>query len=490
MKLSDLIDGIEMIASTGDLSSEIVSIEYNSRKVKDGSLFIAVQGFTFDGNSYIEDAVKKGAAGIVTDIPDTKVDVPAIIVADTRKAMAFIADRFYGSPQNSIVMTAVTGTNGKTTVTYMIKSIFEASGIGCGLIGTIGHIVGNETIESLNTTPESIDIHSMLSKINNANQHACAMEVSSHALALSRVHGIQFRAAAFTNISRDHLDFHGDFNDYLDAKSTLFSTLSGDSTAVVNLDDPNAEHIINVSRGCKILTFGFNKSCEIHPVSYELGTHGSDIVLSTPAGQREMNLPIPGKFNISNAMAAVGIGLACGLQLDEIAAGLESLKSVRGRYENIDEGQDYSVIIDYAHTPDALENILSSVREITKGRLISVFGCGGDRDKGKRPEMGEISTRLADYTIITSDNPRTENPEDIVSDIIKGVVEKAEKSGYKTVVDRESGISEAINMARADDSIVIAGKGHEDYQIIGREKRHFDDSEIVRSKIKAKNGRL
>ncbi|MFC1490075.1 UDP-N-acetylmuramoyl-L-alanyl-D-glutamate--2,6-diaminopimelate ligase [Candidatus Latescibacterota bacterium] len=487
MKLSDLIDGFEIIETSGDLSSEIISIEYNSRKVKSGSLFVAIKGFTFDGNSYIEDAVKKGAVGIVTDNPDTRTDVATIIVADARKAMAVIADKFYGSPQNSIVMTAVTGTNGKTTVTYMVKSIFEASGIGCGLIGTIGHIVGNENLESLNTTPESIDIHSMLSKINNANQHACAMEVSSHSLALSRVHGIQFRAAAFTNITRDHLDFHGDFKEYLEAKSILFSTLSGDSTAVVNLDDPNAEHIINVSRGCKILTFGFNKSCEIHPVSYELSPRGTEVVLSTPAGQKALTLPIPGKFNISNAMAAAGLGLACGLSLDNIAEGLESLKSVRGRYENIDEGQDFSVIVDYAHTPDALENILLSVREITKGRLISVFGCGGDRDKGKRPEMGEISSRLADYTIITSDNPRTENPEDIISDIIQGVDENAK---FTIVADRESAISEAIKIALADDTIVIAGKGHEDYQIIGTEKRHFDDSEIVRSQIKAKHERL
>jgi UDP-N-acetylmuramoyl-L-alanyl-D-glutamate--2,6-diaminopimelate ligase len=487
MKLSDLLNGFEMIETSGDLSPEIVSVEYDSRNVRDGSLFVAIQGYTSDGNKYIGEAVRKGAAGIVTDIPGTITDAAVITVADARKAMAVIADKFYGSPQNSIVMTAVTGTNGKTTVSYMVKSIFEAAGIGCGLIGTIGHIVGNETIESLNTTPESIDIHSMLSKIHKANQHACAMEVSSHALALSRVHGIQFRAAAFTNISRDHLDFHGDFKDYIDAKSTLFSTLSGDSTAVVNLDDPNAEHIINVSRGCNLLTFGFNQGCEIHPVSYELGPRGSDIVLSTPAGQKTLKLPIPGKFNISNAMAAVGIGLSCGLRLDRIAEGLESLKPVRGRYESIDEGQDYSVIVDYAHTPDALENILASVREITKGRLISVFGCGGDRDKGKRPEMGEISARLADYTIITSDNPRTENPDDIITDILQGIGHDVK---FTAVADREDAIARAISLAQPDDTIVIAGKGHEDYQIIGTEKRHFDDSEIVRSQIRAKHGRL
>ena len=482
MKLNDLINGLDKIETMGNLSSEIVSIEYDSRKVKSGSLFIAIQGLTFDGNTFIREALKRRAAGIVTDRPESRTNIPTIIVPDARKAMAVMSDKFYGSPQNAIVMTAVTGTNGKTTVAYMIKSIFDASGIGCGLIGTIEHIIGKKTIESVNTTPESRDIHALLSEIIEANQHACIMEVSSHALALSRVHGIQFRTVAFTNISRDHLDFHGSFKEYLDAKSLLFSSLSGDSAAVVNMDDPGAEHIINVSRGGKVLTFGFNEDCDIHPVFFELGTRSSRVVLSTPSGEMEFTLQIPGRFNISNAMAAAGIGLACGLPPNPITSGLETLKSVRGRYEIIDEGQNFTVIIDYAHTPDALESILSSAREIKKGHLISVFGCGGDRDKGKRPEMGEISTRIADYTIITSDNPRTEKPEDIISDILKGINKIAE---CKTFVDREKGILEALKIAGPDDTIVIAGKGHEDYQIIGDEKKYFNDSETVRRLIKA-----
>ena len=482
MKLNDLISGLDKIEIIGNVSSEIDAIEYDSRKVKSGSLFIAIQGITVDGNTFIKEAVKRGAAGIITDRPESRANIPTIIVPDARKAMAVIADKFYGSPQNSLVMTAVTGTNGKTTVAYMVKSIFDASGVGCGLIGTIEHLIGEKTIESVNTTPESRDIHSLLSEIIEANQHACIIEVSSHALALSRVHGIQFRTVAFTNISRDHLDFHGSVKEYLDAKSLLFSNLSGDSAAVVNMDDPAAEHIINVSRGGKVVTFGFNEDCDIHPVFFELETRGSRVVMSTPSGDMEFTLPMPGKFNISNAMAAIGIGLTCGLPPDAITHGLEILKSVRGRYEIIDEGQDFTVIIDYAHTPDALENILSSAREITKGHLISVFGCGGDRDKGKRPEMGEISTRIADYTIITSDNPRTEKPEDIISDIMKGVKEMAV---FKTFVDREEGILEALKIAGPDDTIVIAGKGHEDYQIIGDEKKYFDDSETVRRLIKA-----
>ncbi len=481
MRLDDLIRGFKIVDTAGDLSANIASVEYDSRKVKAGSLFIAVRGFTTDGNRYIADVVRKGAAGIVTDVPGTTADTAVITVADARKAMAVIADTFYGSPQNSLVMTAVTGTNGKTTVTYMIKAMFEAAGIGCGVIGTIAHVIGNERIESINTTPESADIHAMLSKILNAGQHACAMEVSSHAITLSRVHGIQFRAAAFTNITREHLDFHGDFNKYLDAKSRLFGTLPGDATAVVNTDDPNAGHVINVSRGSNIVTFGFDPESDIHPESYDMAPHGSAVVLSTPAGRMDLTVPMPGKFNISNMMAAAGIGLACGIRPDQIVDGIEGMKPVRGRFERIDEGQDFSVIVDYAHTPDALENILKSAREITEGRLISVFGCGGDRDKGKRPVMGEISTRLADYTFITSDNPRTEDPDDIIADILKGV---SGDSKFTAVVERETAITRAVFLAQAGDTIVIAGKGHEDYQIVGTEKRHFDDAEVVRDAIR------
>jgi len=482
MNLSNLINGIDTIEISGDLSTDITAIEYDSRNANPGSLFIAIRGYVNDGNEFVQEAVQRGAVAVVTDRPDTTAPVQVIRVPDARKAAALIADRFYDSPQNSLVMTAVTGTNGKTTTAYMIRSIFEASGITCGLIGTIEHIIGDETIPSINTTPESREIHLFLSRMIQAKQHACVMEVSSHALALSRIYGIQFRAVAFTNISRDHLDFHGDFKKYLDAKSLLFNTISGDCTAVVNRDDPYSEHVINVSRCGKLLTFGLNERYDIYPISIDLRKCESRVELSTPGGRLKFKLSMPGTFNISNAMAAVGIGLACGLPVDKIASGLESLKPVRGRYEIIDEGQKFTVIIDYAHTPDALEIILSSVREITEGQLISVFGCGGDRDKGKRPEMGEISTRLADYTIITSDNPRTEKPENIISDIVKGAHEMAQ---FKTFVDREEGILEALKIAGSDDTVVIAGKGHEDYQIIGDEIRHFNDAESVRRLIKA-----
>ena len=477
MKLEELINGLDNVKVHGDPSVDIISVEYNSKKVRPESMFVAIRGFSFDGNVFIPEAVHNGAAAVVTDNLFTTPDLTVVCVPDVRKALAHIADRFYGSPQKELVMTGVTGTNGKTTTTYMVKSIFDTGGMNCGLIGTIKHIVAGEVIESINTTPEATDIHSYLNRMVEAHQSSCVLEVSSHALALSRIQGIQFRAAAFLNITRDHLDFHGDIKKYLEAKSFLFSELPGDSVAVVNRDDPYSDHIINVSRGTNVITFGSNEQCDIYPLSMKLEPHRSMVILATPSGEIAFTLSIPGRFNVFNAMAAVGIGLACGFTLDIIAAGLEFLKGVEGRYEIIDEGQEFTVIVDYAHSPDALENILSSGREISKGRLISVFGCGGDRDKGKRSLMGEISTRIADYSVITSDNPRTEDPIAIIADIMEGI---PTRERCEVIAGRKEAIEKAISTAGPGDTVVIAGKGHENYQIIGTEKNHFDDAETAR----------
>jgi len=477
MKFDELIHGLETIEVIGSASADITSLTYDSRKVTAGSLFIAVKGYTLDGAQFIQEAVANGAAAVLTESLGAEKAAVIVRVPDARKAMAVVAERFYGSPQNALVMTAVTGTNGKTTTSYMIKSIFDAVGMSCGLIGTINHIVAGETIQSLNTTPEAPDIYSFLARMVSARQTACVMEVSSHALALSRTYGMEFRAAAYLNLSHDHLDFHGDLKNYLDAKSVLFTQLSGDSTAVINRDDLYADHIISVSRGANILTFGESEGCEIRPLSVDLQTDGSLVTLSTPAGEMEFSLSIPGRYNVWNAMAATGIGFACGVPMEVIVRGLETVQTVRGRYEIVDEGQEFTVIVDYAHTPDALERILLSARELTKGRLVSVFGCGGDRDRGKRPLMGEISARLADFTVITSDNPRTENPLDIISDIINGI---SSDTSHEVLPDREEAIRRALVYARPGDTVVIAGKGHEDYQVIGTERRHFDDAETAR----------
>ena len=481
MKLDELIRGFEAIEVIGNTSAEITSLAYDSRKVTAGSLFIAVKGYSVDGAQFIREAVANGAAAVLTESLGAEKAEVIVRVPDARKTMALLAERFYGSPQNALVMTAVTGTNGKTTTSYMVKSIFDAVGMNCGLIGTINHIVAGETIQSLNTTPEAPDIYSFLARMVNARQAACVMEVSSHALALSRTYGMEFRAAAYLNLSHDHLDFHGDLKSYLDAKSVLFTQLSGDSTAVINRDDAYADHIISVSRGANILTFGESEGCDIRLLSVDLHTDRSLVTVSTPAGEMGFSLPIPGRYNVWNAMAAIGIGLACGLPGEVVVRGLEAVQTVRGRYEIVDEGQKFTVIIDYAHTPDALERILLSARELTKGRLVSVFGCGGDRDRGKRPIMGEISTRLADYTVITSDNPRTEDPLDIISDIVNGISSGASQ---EVAPDREEAIRSALEFAHPGDTVVIAGKGHEDYQVIGTERRHFDDAETARRILK------
>ncbi len=485
MTLQELIRDIPVIEIAGDPDMDIRAIEYDSRKVRSGSLFLALRGFTSDGNAFVPEARRRGAAAVLTDEPATMAafsgQLTVVRIPDARKAMALIADRFHGSPQSMLVMTGITGTNGKTTTSYMVRSIFETAGIGCGLIGTIRHVVGGELVESSNTTPEAPDIHRFLARMAAARQGACVMEVSSHALALSRVYGIRFRAAAFTNLTRDHLDFHGDLMAYLDAKSLLFSELSGDSTAVINGDDPSAQHIRMVSRGGAVVTYGFDTANDMHPVSLDLDGRGSRVEFLSPWGPLAVSLNLPGRFNVMNAMAAAGIALSCGIPPEIVTEGLESLRSVDGRFQPVNAGQDFAVIVDYAHTPDALERVLSATREITPGKLISVFGCGGDRDRGKRPLMGDISARLADYSVVTSDNPRTEDPLAIITEITAGM---NGARNYDVVPDRAAAIARALELARPGDSVVIAGKGHEDYQIIGTTKNHFDDAETARRILK------
>jgi UDP-N-acetylmuramoyl-L-alanyl-D-glutamate--2,6-diaminopimelate ligase len=487
MILSELIRDVNAVSIEGNPSTDIRSIEYDSRKAGPGTLFLAIRGHKTDGNVFIPEVMKRGAAAILTDQPAVTAAVggaaAVVTVPDARKAMALVADRFYGSPQESLIMTGITGTNGKTTTSYLVRSIFETAGIGCGLIGTIRHLVGGETIDSLNTTPEAPDIHSFLARMAAAGQGACVMEVSSHALTLSRIHGIRYRAAAFTNLTRDHLDFHGDLMSYLDAKSILFSELSGDSTAVINGDDPSADHIKLVSRGGRVITFGFDSGNDMHPVSLELQANGSRAEVATPWGPLEVTLSLPGRFNVMNAMTAAGIALACGIPREMVTRGLTALRAVDGRFQTVEAGQDFSVIVDYAHTPDALERILAAAREITRGKLISVFGCGGDRDRGKRPLMGGISSRRADFSVVTSDNPRTEDPLAIIADITAGMNGTA---NYEVIPDRASAIRRALELAHPGDAVVIAGKGHEDYQIIGTARIHFDDAETAHRILKEK----
>ena len=478
MTLTELIGMFETTVVYGDDTVEIASITMDSRTVGKGALFFAVRGFTADGNRFIPQAIDKGAVAVMTEDPKPQSGIVCVGVKDVRKAMSLVANRFHGEPQNQIVMTGITGTNGKTTTTYLVRAIFRAAGLDCGIIGTISHIVGGETIRAKNTTPEATDIHAYLARMVAAGQEACVMEVSSHALALSRVYGIHYRAAAFLNLTRDHLDFHGDYRNYLDAKSMLFSGLSGDAAAVINGDDEHADHIASVARDARIIRFGTSVENDIHPVSAVYGLRGTELTLSTPAGEIVCTLHIPGKFNVFNAMAAAGIALGCGIQPEVIAVGLDKAEPVRGRYELIDAGQPFVVVVDYAHTPDALERVLTTARELSKGRIITVFGCGGDRDRGKRPVMGEIVARLADISVITSDNPRTEAPKAIIDDILDGMPESVV---HEIEPNRAKAIARALKLAGPGDTVVIAGKGHEDYQIIGDRTIHFDDAETVRT---------
>jgi len=482
MKLGELVKGLVVVRMSGDPSTEVTSIEHDSRRVRPGALFMAVRGLTNDGNTFIPDAVRKGASAVLTDEQSVaEHTAPVVYVPDSRKAMAIVADRFYGSPQNSLVMTAVTGTNGKTTTTYMVKSIFDTGGIGCGLIGTIRHIVGNETVQPVNTTPEAADIHAFLARMAAKGQSACIMEVSSHALVLSRVYGIRFRAVAFTNLTRDHLDFHGTMEAYFAEKRKLFDGWGAPPPAwcVLNLDDPTWHSLQAVQGPSKVLTYGLGASAEVRPDERKPTPDGGRFTILTPWGPIESRSPLLGRPNAYNVLAATAAALSLPVELRSIEVGLAALENVPGRFERVKAGQPFLVAVDYAHTDDALRNLLATARGLLApgARVITVFGCGGDRDRAKRPLMGEAAGSMSDLVVLTSDNPRSEDPQAIINDALPGL--KKTGARYHLEPDRRKAIELAIGEARANDIVLIAGKGHEDYQVIGTQKLHFDDREVA-----------
>ena len=457
---------------TGE-DTDIVSIEYDSRKVKPGSMFCCIVGLLLDGHEFAEKAVQAGASALLTERP-LPFDVPQIIVGNARKSMAEMAAAFYGYPQREMCMIGVTGTNGKTTTTYMVKSIAEQAGKKVGIIGTIRNMIGNESLPTDRTTPESVDLFRLLRQMADARVDIVVMEVSSHALEQFRVHGIKFDAALFTNLTQDHLDYHKTFDNYLAAKKILFQNAK---KTVVNIDDQYAGRMME---GITVpsLSFGIRDKADISATNIDITTRGVRFDLHTPSGDCRMNLPIPGLFSVFNAMGSVGLALSVGLPLSCIKDGLESMTSVSGRIEAVTpKDHPFSVFVDYAHTPDALENVLKTIHEFAKSNIICVFGCGGNRDRAKRPIMGEIAGRLSDYVIVTSDNPRNENPMDIIASIEDGVKRSGTK--YTCIENRREAIAKAIGMAEPNDVILIAGKGHENYQEINGTKYHFDDKEIV-----------
>ncbi len=494
IKLSQLIEGYPILNSKGRLDLNISSIAYDSRKVEEDSLFVAIPGHNHDGSQFIGEAGQKGAAAFITEVSNSILDefefgssMPtAIQVEDSRHALAWVSSQYYNEPSQHLKLTGITGTNGKTTITYLLESIFKAHGEECGLIGSIEYRYGNKNISSPMTTPESLEINSFLAKMVTENIPHCCMEVSSHSLALKRVRELNFSVGVFTNLTRDHLDYHQTFEHYKNTKKSLFKDCNI-KKQVINIDDPVGREIVfetNVST----LTTGLKEKADVTAEGCALSEEGIRFILKSPSGSQAILSPLLGWHNVNNILSASAVALHYNIPLDTIAEGIRNLIKVPGRFEKIDRGQDFVVAVDYAHTDDALANVLKAARDLTRNHLIVVFGCGGDRDPGKRKLMGEVALKISDYAIITSDNPRTEDPKQIIEHISEGLPQNAEYgTHYSIIPSREKAIEEAIIMANSGDLVLIAGKGHEDYQIIGKEKFHFDDREEA---TKALNKRL
>lgn len=474
MKLKELLEGISVLEMTADPELEIPQIVYDSRKVTPGCLFVAISGFASDGNRFVPMAMEKGAVAVVTAIKPEG-EVPYVLVASDRLALAMLGCNFYGHPAKSMTMIGVTGTNGKTSTTLLLKQVLEKTlGAEVGLVGTMANMVGQEVIPTERTTPESFELQGLFARMRDADCTHVVMEVSSHAVTLERIGGTHFDVAAFTNLTEDHLDFHKTMDAYCDAKAELFRRCD---KAVVNQDDAYAERIL-AAADCPVLTTSLQEKTGLYAENAEL--HAEGVRFTAVLGQQRalVNLPIPGKFTVYNALTVLGIAAQLGISLEDCAGALAEAEGVKGRVEVVPTpGKPYSVLIDYAHTPDGLENVLSAVRGFCKGKLISVFGCGGDRDPMKRPIMGKIGVELSDIAVITSDNPRTEEPMAIIQDILNGV--NPELGEYIVIEDRRKAIRYAMDIAKKDDIIVLAGKGHETYQDIGGQKHHLDEREEV-----------
>jgi len=460
MKLKDIL------LST-DVDVEVSGISYNSRATKPGDIFVAITGFQTDGHKYIPNALENGAVCVVCERPQENIGVPCVVVENSRKALAEMSCNFYGNPTKKFNLIGVTGTNGKTTVTYLVKSILEANGEKVGLMGTNKNMIGDVEYHTERTTPESLELQQFFDDMVKAECTYGIMEVSSHSLDLYRVYGCNYKVGAFTNLTQDHLDFHGDMENYFLAKSKLFDMCD---TGVVNADDMYGARLC-VKDNC--MSYGI-KNGTLMAENIEYGDKG----VKFNCGNMKIELGIPGVFSVYNALTAIGICKACGIADEVIEKALNSAKGVKGRAEIVDCGKDFTLLIDYAHTPDGLENILESVKKFAKGRVVVVFGCGGDRDKTKRPKMGRVAGRIADFCIVTSDNPRTEEPDAIIRDILEGMDDAIAE--YVVIENRRDAIEYAIKHARKDDVVVLAGKGHEDYQILKNETIHFDEREVIR----------
>jgi UDP-N-acetylmuramoyl-L-alanyl-D-glutamate--2,6-diaminopimelate ligase len=479
VKLTNILKGISYEIICGNSEIEINKIQYDSRKLSQNDLFVCIEGYNTDGHNYIKSALKSGAVAVIcTKVPEDLPECTVIKVKESRKVLALIAANYYEHPEKKLKLIGITGTNGKTTSSYMIKKILESCGEKVGLIGTIANYIGDEKLESSRTTPESLELFQLFNQMIEKGVTYCVMEVSSHSLYLNRVYGIQFNEGIFTNLTQDHLDFHKSFENYYNAKLILFKN---SKNAIINMDDKYGNKVYDDLESNKI-TYGINENVDLKAKNIKLHSRGIEFDMYYLDEYVHINLNIPGRYNIYNALGSAGACLLEGFTMEQVKIGLEALKAVPGRCEAVesDMNLDFDIIIDYAHTPDALENILETAREFTENRLISVFGCGGDRDGSKRHIMGEVATRMSDVAIVTSDNPRSEEPRKIIEDILKGI----EKDNYITIENRKEAIKKAISIAKKGDVIVIAGKGHEDYQVLKEGKIHFDEREIVAEILK------
>ena len=488
MKLSKLIKNLNIKESRNFEDTDILSICYDSRKVKCGSLFVAIKGFESDGHRFIDSAVNAGASAVICEDMPSEISVPCIAVDNARLALALIACEFYNHPDSEMTIIGVTGTSGKTTSTHLIKHILESeTGSKVGLIGTNGNMIGETLIHTEHTTPESLELQELFREMADNGCKYVIMEVSSHSLVLDRVSGFKFDIAAFTNLSQDHLDFHNTMEEYAEAKSILFKNCG---TACINADDNWAELMKNTAlqSGCNIITTSASEdSADICAKDIRMSAQGIRFAAVSGNETALVRLSIPGSFSVYNALTAISVCCALNLSLKQCADALSSAEGVKGRVESVPTGSDYSIIIDYSHKPDALEKVLVSLRPVTKGRLTVLFGCGGDRDRAKRPIMGKVAVDNADVVIVTSDNPRTEEPQAIIDEIVSGIVNP--KAEVHVICDRIEAIRYAIDNALSGDVILLAGKGHEDYQVIGHEKHHLDEREVVRDYLKEKNSK-
>jgi len=480
MKLGELLERVQPVETGVEQSTEITSLAYDSRRVGKGCVFFAIQGEKADGHQFIGEAIRQGAVAIVSErAAPSEFGARWVRVGKIRRALSEAARRFYDYPDRKLQLIGITGTNGKTTTAYLLNSIFEAAGTRAGMFGTVEYRLGTRTVSASNTTPESLDLATYFHELVASGAQAAILEVSSHALAQERVWGFHFSAAVFTNLTRDHLDYHHDFEDYFAAKKRLFEGLgiAPPELAVINIDDPWGRRLLSLPNTCR-MTYGIASKADVGVRRHLQSASRLSATLMTPQGELEIESALVGRANLLNILAATATSLGLGIPPEKIQSGLRSLTAVPGRFEKIDEGQPFLVVVDYAHTDDALRNVLEVARELTRNRLIVVFGCGGERDRTKRPLMGEVAGRLSDLPVLTSDNPRSEDPLMIMNDVLVGL----QRTGrpYSTEVNREVAIRKALAEARDGDVVILAGKGHETYQVLKDNTIPFDDRQVAR----------